>query len=287
MSAAGASSARVWLVTGATSGFGRAIVEVAADRGDAVVATGRRLPALEELAAAYPGRVVPMALDVTDGARIAQVVEEVAARRGRVDVLVNNAGFTQVGAAEETSDEELRRILETHFFGPAALTRAVLPHMRRQGSGAIVQMSSFGGQLSVAGFGAYSASKCALEGFSEALAEEVAPLGIRVLIVEPGAFRTGLFGAGAAVMSREIPAYEATVGPTRALVSGGDGSQPGDPAKAAAAIVGALEAERPPLRLALGADAVDAIRAHLESVRAELEAWEPVSRATDLHPAAT
>jgi len=276
---------RVWLVTGASSGFGRAIAEAAAERGDTVVAAARRVGALEELAASRPGGIVPAALDVTDLGRGAEVVEETVARFGRLDVLVNNAGFTQVGAVEETTDDELRGIMETHFFAPAALTRAVLPPMRRQGSGAIVQMSSFGGQLSFAGFSAYSASKCALEGFSEALADEVRPFGIRVLIVEPGAFRTGLFAGRAARMSREMPEYAETVGPTRASVAEGDGTQPGDPAKAAAAILRALEADAPPLRLPLGDDAVDYLRGHLDSVRAELEAWEPVARATALDEA--
>jgi NAD(P)-dependent dehydrogenase (short-subunit alcohol dehydrogenase family) len=271
---------RVWLVTGASSGFGRAILEAATARGDVVVAAGRRREPLEELAAAAPDRVAAVTLDVTDLERCAEVVEEVVDRFGRIDVLVNNAGFTQVGAVEETTDDELRRIFETHFFGPVALTRAVLPHMRRRRSGAVVQMSSIGGQLSYAGFGAYSATKCALEGLTEALALEVAPFGIRVLIVEPGAFRTGLFAANAAHMSREMPEYADTVGPTRQFVGSGDGAQPGDPVKAATAILRALDAERTPLRLVLGDDGVDAIRTHLDAVRAELEEWEPVSRAT-------
>ena len=271
---------RVWLVTGASSGFGRAILEAATARGDHVVAAGRRSGPLEELAAAAPGLVTPAVLDVTDLARCAELVDEVAAGFGRIDVLVNNAGFTQVGAVEETTEDELRRIFETHVFGPFALARAAVPHMRRSGSGAIVQMSSIGGQLSYAGFGAYSATKCALEGMTEALALEVAPFGVRVLIVEPGAFRTGLFAAGAAVMSQPMPEYADTVGPTREFVTSAGGSQPGDPAKAAAAILRALDAQRTPLRLVLGADAVDAIRTHLGAVGAELAEWEPVSRAT-------
>ncbi|WP_242418248.1 SDR family NAD(P)-dependent oxidoreductase, partial [Frankia sp. CpI1-P] len=154
----------------------------------------------------------------------------------------------------------------------------VLPHMRAAGSGAIVQMSSMGGQMSFAGFSAYSATKFALEGLSEALAAEVAPLGITVLVVEPGSFRTGLFGGTSA--STEIPVYADTVGPTRRMVETSDGSQPGDPAKAAAAIITALDAPRVPLRLLLGSDAVDAIIAHLDAVRADITAWEKVARAT-------
>ncbi|MET8161505.1 oxidoreductase [Sphaerisporangium sp. NPDC005289] len=270
---------RVWLITGASSGFGRAIAEAALAAGDTVVATARRPEAIDGLVAAHPGRAAALRLDVTDPARVAAVVAEVILWYGRVDVLVNNAGRSQIGAVEETTDKELRDLMELHLFGPVALVRAVLPHMRRQGSGAIVQMSSMGGQLSFAGFGAYSATKCALEGLSEALAEEVAPFGVKVLIVEPGAFRTGLFG-DALYRSDAMEAYRETVGPTRSMASGADGKQPGDPAKAAAAILAALQADPVPLRLPLGDDAVDALVSHADRVRAELLAWEPVARDT-------
>lgn len=275
---------RVWLVTGATSGFGRAVAEAAVAAGDTVIGTARRPEALDGLVAAHPDRVEAIALDVTDGERIDAVAADVLARYGRVDVLVNNAGRTQVGGFEETTDQELRDLFELHVFGPARLTRALLPHMRERGSGAVVNISSMGGQLSFAGFSAYSATKAALEQLSEGLADEVTPFGVRVLIVEPGAFRTNLFGKGAAYFSAEHPAYAETVGATRKLVREGDGTQPGDPAKAAAAILLALDAENPPLRLALGGDAVDAIAGHLDAVRAELAAWEKVSRGTDLDP---
>ncbi|GGP99607.1 oxidoreductase [Streptosporangium pseudovulgare] len=271
---------RVWLITGASSGFGRAIAEAALAAGDTVVAAARRPEALDDLAAAHPERVVMVGLDVTDTARIAAVVAEVVLWYGRVDVLVNNAGRGLVGAVEETSDRELRDLMELHFFGPAALTRAVLPHMRRQGSGAIVQMSSMGGRFTFPGVGAYSATKFALEGLSEALAQEVAQFGIKVLVVEPGAFRTGFAAGGALLQSAAIPAYEAVVGQVRADLPGSDGRQPGDPAKAAAAILAALDAEETPLRLPLGDDAADAIAANLENARAEFAAWEKVARAT-------
>jgi NAD(P)-dependent dehydrogenase (short-subunit alcohol dehydrogenase family) len=273
-----AENGKVWLVTGASSGFGRAIAEAALAAGDTVIGTARRTEALAGLVAAHPGRAEAVALDVTDADRIDAVAADVLARHGRVDVLVNNAGRTQVGAFEETTDEELRDLFELHVFGPARLTRALLPGMRERGSGAIVNISSFGGQLSFAGFSAYSATKAALEQLSEGLADEVTPFGIKVLIVEPGAFRTNLFGKGAAYFSAEHPAYAGTVGATRKLVRDGDGNQPGDPAKAAAAIRLALQAEHTPLRLALGGDA---LTAHLDSVRAELTAWEHVSRGTD------
>ncbi|MEG9513751.1 SDR family NAD(P)-dependent oxidoreductase [Saccharopolyspora indica] len=221
-----------------------------------------------------------IALDVTDGERVDAVAADVLARYGRVDVLVNNAGRTQVGAFEETTDQELRDLFELHVFGPARLTRALLPQMRERGSGSIVNMSSLGGQLSFAGFSAYSATKAALEQLSEGLADEVAPFGIKVLIVEPGAFRTNLFGKSAAHFSAENPVYAEKVGATRNAVRGGDGAQPGDPAKAAAAIQLALNTENTPLRLALGGDAVDALVGHLDSVRDELAAWEEVPRDT-------
>ncbi|MEV0363738.1 oxidoreductase [Nocardia fusca] len=274
------SNPKTWLVTGASSGFGRAITQAAIEAGDTVIAVARRTAALDDLVAAHPDRVEALALDVTDTERIETAVADIVARYGRIDVLVNNAGRTQVGAVEETTDRELRDLFDLHFFGPAALTRAVLPQMRAQRSGAIVMMSSVGGQLSFAGFSAYSATKFALEGFAEALADEVSPFGIDVLIVEPGAFRTGLFGPGAAYFSAESEAYAETAGATRRMVETGDGTQPGDPAKAAAAIRAALDADRTPLRLPLGADSVDAVLGHLDSVRAEVVEWEKIGRAT-------
>jgi NAD(P)-dependent dehydrogenase (short-subunit alcohol dehydrogenase family) len=271
---------RVWLVTGASSGFGRAITEAAVAAADTVVATARKVTALDDLVAAHPGQVEALALDVTDTASIQQTVRDICDRHGRIDVLVNNAGRSHVGAAEETTDAELRSLFEVHVFGPATLIRTVLPHMRARRSGAIVQLSSMGGQLSFAGFAAYSATKFALEGMSEALAEEVRPLGIKVLIVEPGAFRTALFASITA--SPQIADYAATVGPTRQMIENGNGTQPGDPAKAATAIVTALDAEHTPLRLPLGDDAVDAVLGHLDAVRAEITAWEKTARDTRL-----
>jgi NAD(P)-dependent dehydrogenase (short-subunit alcohol dehydrogenase family) len=274
---ASADSRRVWLITGASSGFGSAIARAALAAGDIVIAGARRLGPLNELVAIGGERVRAVVLDITNTLHVDEVVSSVVKDFGRIDVLVNNAGRGQVGAVEETTEAELRAIMDVHFFGPAALTRAVLPHMRARRAGAIVQMSSFGGQLSVAGFGAYSASKCALEGLSEALAEEVGPLGIKVLIVEPGAFRTN-FSGGALHESAQLDAYRDTVGPTRHYIKSIDGNQPGDPAKAAAAILAALDADPTPMRLPLGDDAVDALLEHLGRVREELLAWEPVSR---------
>jgi NAD(P)-dependent dehydrogenase (short-subunit alcohol dehydrogenase family) len=267
---------RVWLITGCSSGFGRAIAEAARTQGDRVVATARRPEALADLAG---DDVLVVALDVTRQDHIDAAVQAALDRFGRIDVLVNNAGSGSVGAVEELEMDDLRALMDTMFFGAVALTKAVLPHMRARGDGAIVQISSQGGQLAPAGFGAYCAAKFALEGLSEALAGEVAPLGIRTLIVEPGAFRTGLLGASLH-RSREIDAYADTVGSTRAYVDATGGTEPGDPHKAAAAILAALDAPQPPLRLALGADAVEAIRAKHERLRADLDGWEATSRGT-------
>ncbi|MEV7025435.1 oxidoreductase [Kitasatospora sp. NPDC093558] len=272
---------RVWLITGANSGFGQAIAEAAIAAGGRVVAAARRPEALEGLVAAHPGRVVPVRLDVTDPERIPAAVAEALEAFGRIDVLVNNAGRGLIGAVEEHTDRELRDLMELHFFGPAALTRAVLPHLRAQGSGAVVQMSSMGGRFSFPGVGAYSATKFALEGLSEALAQEVAGFGVKVLIVEPGAFRTGFAGGGALAHATPIAAYEPVVGPVRTGLPDSDGKQPGDPARAAAAILAALDAEDTPLRLALGNDAVDGVLAQLDNARKEAEAWEAVGRGTD------
>ncbi|HZQ66205.1 MAG TPA: oxidoreductase [Gaiellaceae bacterium] len=267
---------RVWFVTGCTSGFGRALVEVARERGERVVATARRPEALSDLDG---DDVLVLGLDVTEEGAVEPALDAAVERFGRIDVLVNNAGVGFVGALEEATIADLRRVMETMFFGAATLTRAVVPRMRAQGAGAIVQISSMGGQTTAPGYSAYCAAKFALEGLSEAVAAEVAPFGIRVLIVEPGSFRTGLLGRSLQA-APPLEEYAPTVGATRAYIEREDGRQAGDPAKAAAAIVQALDAEAPPLRLALGADAVDAIRAKHEALRTDLERWAEVARAT-------
>ena len=270
---------KVWLVTGASSGLGRAIVEAALAAGDVVVGAARRTEALDDLVAAHPDQLEALRLDVTDTGAAEAAVRDVVARHGRIDVLVNNAGRTHVGAFEETTEQELRDLFDLHVFGPAALTRAALPYMRERRSGAVVQMSSMGGQMSFAGFSAYSGTKFALEGLSEALADEVAEFGIKVLIVEPGAFRTALLDTSRAGVSADSGVY-AKVTETRGFVSGGDGGQAGDPAKAAALILAALDAEDTPLHLPLGDDAVDAVLGHLDQVRGDVAAWEKRTRAT-------
>ncbi len=272
---------RVWLITGCSAGFGREIALAALAAGDRVLATARRPETLADLQERGGDRVRTAALDVTDEGQVAAAVKTALAAFGRIDVVVNNAGNGSVGAVEELTMGELRGLLDVMFFGAVAVTKAVLPHLRAQGSGTVVQISSMGGQLSMPGFGAYCAAKYALEGISGALAAEVAPFGVRVLIVEPGAFRTE-FGGGRMHRSRTIDAYAVSTSGTREAVESMDGTQPGDPAKAAAAIVRAVGSADAPLHLALGADAVEAIRAQHEALAADLAAWEDVSRATAL-----
>jgi NAD(P)-dependent dehydrogenase (short-subunit alcohol dehydrogenase family) len=265
-----------WFITGASSGFGQAFATYALSRGYNVVATARDAA---KISVRDPQRVLALSLDVDKPGDAQRALDAAITRFGGIDVVINNAGFGIVGAVEETPDSELRALMETNFFGAVAVIRAALPILRSQGRGAIVNISSIGGQLSFAGFSAYSAAKFALEGLSEALAQEVAPFGIKVLIVEPGNFRTNLLGSGTRHMPA-IEAYRATVGGTREFVTGMHGTQAGDPLKAAAAIDAALNAERTPLRLQLGEDAVAAVRAHAQTLLADLEAWHAVAADT-------
>jgi NAD(P)-dependent dehydrogenase (short-subunit alcohol dehydrogenase family) len=274
------SDSRVWFITGTSSGFGRAIAEAALADGDVVVATARDPRTVDDLVAAYPGRVTALALDVTDVGRAGAALDEAIAAYGYIDVLVNSAGRVHIGAVEETTDADLRDLMEVHFFAPIALTRAVLPGMRERGTGTIVQISSMSGRVPFPAVGAYAASKAALEAMSEALAGEVGQFGIKVLLVEPGAFRTKL-AAGSATVSAPVAAYDPMVGPFREGFPAVDGKQPGDPAKAAAAILDAVKADKPPLRLALGKDAADMALAYLDNTRAELVAYDAVARGTD------
>ncbi|MBC8072273.1 MAG: SDR family NAD(P)-dependent oxidoreductase [Deltaproteobacteria bacterium] len=278
-------STKTWFITGASSGFGDAFARHAIAQGYNVVATARDPSRLAAVAALAPERVLVHRLDVTRPAEAEVAIKAAVARFGRIDVLINNAGYGIVGAAEETPEVELRAQMETNFFGAVAVTQAALPILRSQKSGAIVNMSSLGGQLSFAGFSAYSASKFALEGYSEALAGEMAPFGVTVLIVEPGEFRTNL--AGAAMKHMPIlPAYADVVGGTRDFARSMDGTQSGDPTKAAAAIDVALAAEKTPLRLQLGQDAVDAVRTHAQQLLADLDTWTAVAIDTRIDRAA-
>ncbi|MGR7003040.1 SDR family NAD(P)-dependent oxidoreductase [Yinghuangia aomiensis] len=277
----GTAGGKVWLITGSSSGLGRAVAEAALAAEGLVVATARRPEALDDLVTVFPGRVTAVRLDVTDHGRCSEVIDQVVDLHGRLDVLVNNAGFGLIGAVEESTDRELRALMEVHFFGPAALVRAALPHMRTQGGGAVVQIGGLGGRFAFAGLGAYSASKSALEGLSVALAQEVAPMAIKVLIVEPGALRTGFADHCALVQSEPLTAYADTVGTLRSTFPRSDGAQAGDPAKAAAAILAALNADLPPLRLPLGNDAADFVSAGLHNAHAEFLAWEHLARDID------
>ena len=269
---------RVWLITGCSVGFGREIALAALAAGDRVMATARRPETLADLAETGGDRISTAALDVTDPASVQAAVDAALAVFGRIDVLVNNAGYSVIGAVEETSMEQLRAMMEVNFFGAAALTKAVVPLMREQGSGTIVQMSSLGGRITFPGMGGYHATKHALEGLSASLSTELAPLGIRVLLVEPGMFRTRM--SSSLQFTPEIPGYEATSGGLRQLVTGIVGAEANDPVKGAAAILEVLDAENPPLRLLLGGDAVDALREHDESLLADVTTWEALSRST-------
>jgi len=277
-------TATTWFITGASSGFGSAFAKYALQMGYNVVATARNPERLKDLVAQAPKQVLALQLDVNRPEDARAAVAAAAQHFGRIDVLINNAGFSVLGAAEETPDSELRALMETNFFGAVAVIKAALPVLRAQKSGSIVNISSLGGQLSFAGFSAYSASKFALEGFSEALAQEVAGFGVKVLIVEPGNFRTNLLGSG----TKEMPAmdvYRPAVGGTREFARNMHGEQLGDPMKAAAAIDRALTAEKTPLRLQLGEDAIGAIRDHANKLLQDLEQWAPVGSDTQIEGA--
>jgi NAD(P)-dependent dehydrogenase (short-subunit alcohol dehydrogenase family) len=271
---------RVWLITGASSGLGRALAEAVLERGERVVATARdprRVAGLEER---YPGRAVAVRLDVTDPDQARAAVEAGVGAFGRLDVVVNNAGYGLFGALEELSDEELRGEFETNVFGALHVTRAALPRLRRQRAGHVVQISSLEGVApAVAGESAYAATKFAVEGLAEALAKEVGHLGIRVTIVEPGPLRTD-FAAGAVATAPRSDDYAESVGKALEWFEELSGRQPNDPRRVAAAIIGAVESAEPPLRLALGQEAVAAIREKLDHQRRDLDAWERLSSST-------
>jgi NAD(P)-dependent dehydrogenase (short-subunit alcohol dehydrogenase family) len=274
-------TSQTWFITGASSGLGLGFARYALDRGYNVVATARSVAKLEALAASAPVRLMVHKLDVTNPKDAVQAVNAAVARFGRIDVLINNAGYGIIGAVEETPDAEFRAQMDTNFFGAVSLIRAALPHLRQQKCGAIVNVSSFGGQMSFAGAGSYSASKFALEGMSEALAQEVAPFGIKVMIVEPGAFRTN-FSAGSLKYMPVMIDYEGSVGMMRDLNRDINGKQGGDPYKAGRAIEIALAAETTPLRLQVGPDSSAAVRGHAEQLLKDLAAWEQVAADTQI-----
>jgi NAD(P)-dependent dehydrogenase (short-subunit alcohol dehydrogenase family) len=273
---------KVWLITGSSTGFGRALAQAALEQGYRVVATARQPEQLQELRDRYPDRVLTVALDVTNEQSVQQAVAAAIDAYDRIDVLVNNAGYGLMGAVEEVSLAEIKRQFDTNFFGALSMIRAVLPKMREQGSGHILNLSSFGGIVSGAGRSLYSSTKFALEGLSEGLEQEVKPLGIKVTLIEPGAFRTDFRGRSLSVPEHRIADYAQTSGESIKQTQELNGKQPGDPAKAAAAMIQVVESDDPPLRLALGKDSVNGITQKLEAMRAGLEKWKDVSINTAL-----
>jgi NAD(P)-dependent dehydrogenase (short-subunit alcohol dehydrogenase family) len=271
---------RVWFITGASSGFGRALAEAVLKRGDDAIVCARRKTSLDSLASPYGKSALAIELDVTEADARSRAVEAALDRFGRIDALANIAGRGSLGAAEEFSPAQLREQMEVNFFAAAEMTRAVLPAMRAQRSGRILQLTSIGGLVSIGGFGPYCASKFALEGWSQALRDEVAPLGIAVTIVAPGAFRTEFAGSANMRPERRIDAYRPVVDPVEAYLYGGDGKQPGDPAKAADAMIAAVESDDPPLHLLLGADAIGIWEQKQAAFTGELARWRALGEAT-------
>jgi len=275
-------SRRRWLITGCDKGLGYAVAEAALRNGDDVVATVLAKDGNNPLAEQYGRQCICRHLDVTDPELIQSVVNDSEKAFGSIDVLVNNAGYGLVGSAEETSPSEYRRMFDVNFFGTAEMTRAVLPIMRRQRRGHVINLSSLVGIVGAAGFPFYSASKFAVEGFSESLAKEVEKLGIKVTIVEPGGFRSDFAGGSLARASHTIDDYNETSGATREYLTARHLKQPGDPARLGQVLVDIVSASNPPLRLALGQDAVVRIQEKVDLHNAELSAWDQVSRSTDL-----
>jgi NAD(P)-dependent dehydrogenase (short-subunit alcohol dehydrogenase family) len=276
----GPDTSRVWLITGASSGFGAALSTHVLSTGARVVGTVRKPGQIAEFAALAPGRAQAVLMDVTDAEQVRSGVQAAQAIFGRLDVLVNNAGYGFVGAIEEASDAEVRAQFDTNVFGLLSVTRQVLPIMRAQGSGHIVNISSIAGLRSSPGLGIYAASKHAVEGLSEALAAELSPLGIRVTVVEPGAFRTNWAGSSMRWSERELPDYAASSGRLRQVLRQFDGHQGGDPVKAAAVIARVVASAKAPLHLPLGEDAVAAVRARVRTFESDLAVWEAEALAT-------
>jgi len=270
--------ARIWFITGASSGFGRALAEAVLERGDCAVIGARRTEAVEQLAAGRLDRALALPLDVTNEDSREKAVAATFKRFGRIDVLANIAGRGSLGAAEEFTPEQLRDQMEVNFFAAVEMTRAVLPIMRSQGHGHILQLTSIGGLAAFQGFGPYCASKFALEGWSEALREEVKPLGINVTIVEPGAFRTEFAGSKNMRPEQRIDAYRAIIAPVEAYLYGSDGKQPGDPRKAAEAMIATVESPEPPLRLLLGSDAIALWEKKQAALTADLGRWRQIGQ---------
>ena len=274
-------NSKVWLITGSSTGFGRTLAQTVLKQGDRVIATARKPEQLEDLIAQYPETAIALRLDVTDKDEIKTTLEKAITRFGQIDVLVNNAGYGLIGALEEVSDAQIQRNFDTNLFGAIDVIRAVLPVMRSQKSGHIINMSAIAGFSNELGFSIYGGAKFALEGISEALHGEVAPLGIKVTIVEPGPFRTDFIGRSLDRAQEQMEAYQGTVGKFLNFLNNIEGKQPGDPQKAAEAIIQVVNSPNPPLRLVLGKYAYTKFRKKIESLTAELNTWEKVAANTD------
>lgn len=266
---------KVWLITGCSTGFGKEIASLLASKGEDVVATARNPDSIE----LEGENVLKLKLDVTKKDDIAQAVEKIIEWKGKIDVLVNNAGFGNIGSIEETPDDQWERLYGVNVFGLLNMTKAVLPHMKKEKSGHIINFSSVAGLLSMAGFGPYSSTKFAVEGISEALAQEVGPLGIKVTIIEPGAFRTNFVGG--VVKAEFAEEYASTVGETSKMLLGLEGTAAGNPKKAAEMVLKVTEMEQPPLRLLLGKDAYGWALPKLESMVASIRENKELTESTD------
>lgn len=275
------SSSPVWFITGCSSGLGHALAAAALARGDRVVATARKTTDLAALAAAHPDTCLPFGLDVTRSAEVETAVAAALDVFGGIDVLVNNAGCGLVGAIEETSEAEMARIFEVNFLGALRVTRALLPHFRARRGGHVFFLSAAAAIVNYPGFGIYGAAKRALEGAAESLAQESRPFGLKVTIVQPGPFRTDFIGRSLAQVAAPLADYDATRGKFARYLATAHGQQPGDPARASAAIMAAFAAERPPLRLVLGAYANDKTRRTLTAAQRELDFWAPTAADTE------
>ncbi|MCW2244288.1 oxidoreductase [Azospirillum canadense] len=271
----------VWFITGCSTGFGRELARLVLERGWRVVATARNPDTLKDLVAGHDGRGLAVRLDVTDQGQVDGAVRAAEQAFGRIDVLVNNAGYGYLSAVEEGEDAEIRAMFDTNVFGLAAVTRAVLPGMRARRTGCIVNISSQGGMIGFPGSGYYAATKFAVEGLSESLSKEVGPLGLRVLIVEPGPFRTDWAGRSLKQSATFIDDYDATAGSRRKQISGYSGKQPGDPVRAAEAIIKAVQSDKPPLRLVLGRMAFEGVTGKLKTTLEEIESWKDTSLGAD------
>ncbi len=271
----------VWFITGCSSGLGRAFAQAALAHGYRVAATARDTKSLADVVAGHEGKAITLALDVTNAHQVKHAVGEAERLFGRIDVLVNNAGYGYLAAVEEGEEKDIRALFETNFFGLAAVTRAVLPGMRARRHGSIVNIASVGGMVGHAGSGYYAATKFAVEGFSQSLAREVEALGIHVLLVEPGPFRTDWAGRSLKQSPNFIDDYEASSGQHRRQIAAHSGQQPGDPARAAEAVIKALHAPAPPSHLVLGHAGFEAVEMQLRSILQEMELWKMVSLSAD------